>query len=170
MKKSLLALLLSIGISGAANAGLIGDTVNTDLLHSGISYGAGFSSIVGNGPEGAIFGNQQVNFGDFTFTIQSLNNFCGMSCGGELIELKLSSLDLGGITGVSFATTLAGVSMNFGSDFVTFSWVDQNLNSSAPYISATFETGTQNVPEPGSLVLLGMSMAGLGIARYRQKA
>lgn len=169
MKKILLALSLALGISGAANAGLVGDTVSADLLHNGSSYGAGFTSVVGAGPEGAIFGNQQINFSDFGVTVTSLGTFCGMSCAGETIELKLTSLDLGGITGVSFSSTLNGVSMAFTSDSVTFSWLDQALSPNQPYLTARFQTGG-TVPEPGSLLLMGIAGLGLAMARKRKTA
>lgn len=167
MKKILAALaLLAMGFANSANAGLIGDTVTTELLHNGISFGSS-SAVVGPGSEGNFFFNQYFDYDDLSFNILSTSNFCGMNCAGELIELKLTSLDLGGLTSVSFTTNLTGVSMVFGTDFITFSWIDQTLPQGI-YIDATFNGGA--VPEPEMLTLLGLGLVAAFAARKRNAA
>lgn len=165
LKKTIV--MLALGISGIANAGLVGDSVTTEILVGGSSFQT-VTATVGSGNEGNFFGNQIFDYGDFSFNIRSVSTFCGMTCQGLLIELKLTDLDIGGLTGVTTSTTLIGVSTVFGSNFVTFSWIDQDLNPTT-YLSADFSTGG-TVPEPASLALVSLGLLGMAALRKRAQS
>jgi PEP-CTERM motif len=160
--------LAGILLAGTANAGLIGDSVTIELTNGATTYGQ-HTHTVGAGEEGNYFNNQFYDFGDLSFDIRSASIFCGITCGGQLITLALTDLDFGAtLTNVLFTTNLSGVSVNFGSNFVSFSWLDQGL-SPTTYLSADFVTSSVSVPEPASLGLFAMGMLGFGLSRLRAR-
>ena len=160
--------LAGILLAGTANAGLIGDSVKIELTDGDRNYGQ-HTHTVGAGEEGNYFSNQFYDFGDLSFDSRSNSTFCGMSCRGEIITLALTDLDFGAtLTNVLLTTNLTGVSVSFGSNFVSFSWLDQALTPTT-YLSADFVTNGVSVPEPASLGLFAMGLLGFGLSRLRAR-
>ncbi len=163
------ALALLFGFMGTASAGLIGDTVGIQYVGTG-STGVN-THVVGAGEEGNFFSNQYYDFDDASFTIRSVSNFCGIfSCSSsDQVTLALSSLDFGAaLQNVILSTNLTGVVVDFGADYVNFTWNEQSLIAGT-YLTAQFDTSS--VPEPSAIVLLSFGLLGLSFAgKSRKKA
>ena len=175
MKNFILLILVSIVFTGTANATLIGDTV------SGSEGGDFFSEISSptalvttGGPEfsvdyslgRAILVDIGANSIDFTW-----NNIANAFFGSGGMFITISDLDwigeFGSILGVSITQTgVTGNIVTFTQDSITLnlqdSWRDNNN------VHVDLITSHNNVPEPTSLALLSLGLAGFGFTRRRK--
>lgn len=160
-----------ISLPVGASASLVGDLVGIEYLSS-TGAGDGVNThIVGPGEEGSFFNinpTQYYDFDAYTFDIRSTVNACGMlTCTPtDTVTLSLTDLDFGSpLLGVTVDTNLTGVSVDFGDDYVIFTWNEQAITI-GNYLSASFA-----VPIPAAAWLFGSGLVGLiGIARRKKVA
>ena len=78
----------------------------------------------------------------------------------------------GTIVGLEIATNWAGWDdsrATFGDDWVAFNFANLSF-AAGDFLDATFLTSHDvDVPEPGTLALLGLGLAGMGMTRRKKK-
>lgn len=106
----------------------------------------------------------------FTFLHNETPNACSPlpACANDIVSFSnLVSADSFNVNGIDYTLTLLGF-MQGGVLAEFFSTVENQVNTAQLIASFTAVVPPVGVPEPGTLLLFGAALAGLGMARRRQ--
>lgn len=176
MIKSFQALAVAVFVTmiatlpGTAKATLIGDEVNLEIFSNGQSVSGLLTETVGNGVEFNPRNRLTFDVGASSIEIVSL---IGPAQFAANIDFVFTGLDWVGEAGVIVDVLLDPVqgigSVSFTEDSVTFSVLEFDRANAGVLASIEIVTRHASVPEPATVALMGLGLAGLAAVRQRRR-
>ena len=177
IRLGLSAALLTVGIGGAAQASLIGATVS--CFAASLAGGCDQpTALVGPGVEFVAYGsiNVDVDAEQVTFTSTATAGQTELSLADQLtlFDLAWTGIPSGFVSGLTLGT-VSGVTnieqgdLNFTDTSISINMAGVIFDPLGSFV-VNIATRHEELPEPATIALFGLGLAGLGLAARRRKA